>query len=226
MLLEKDSYREGSARYSGLLNVIASCPIFSGSGRLGELVASDRFSLCSYVSGETVYDKENFSKALGIVIKGRAMIYKGKKEREVLIGEQCRGGVFGAAALFGSFDRYASRIVAKGKQTIIAFIPQDLVKEMIISEPEVGIRYISFLSDRIRYLNKRLDIYTGKTPAERVIEYLKLCGGSVEDSMQKLSKELDVPRATLYRTAEKLESEGIISRNGKNMILKNDNIKR
>ena len=220
MQLDKESYRVGSARYLGLLDIISACPIFSESERLESLTASERFSLCAYSSGEVIYDGDNFSKALGIVIKGRAMIYKGPENREVLIGEQGRGGVFGAAALFGSFERYASRIIAKGKQTLIAFIPQELVREMIEKEPTVGIRYIGFLSDRIRYLNKRLDIYAGRTPAERLTEYLELTGGCCEDSMQKLSKELDIPRTTLYRTVEKLEKENRISRCGKKLFLK------
>lgn len=218
MLVDKEAYLNGAKRRA-LLGILSGTAIFRGCALPDAMLCSEGFTLCSYASGETVYDRENYTRSLGIVLRGRVMIYKGSRERKVLIGEQEKGGVFGAAALFGSFDKYASTIIAKGRETLIAFCSQELIRKAILDDPAIGINYIAFLSDRIRFLNSRMDIYAGNDPAGRVLTCLGARGGKISDSMQKLSRELDIPRATLYRTVEKLEKENLLIRKDGEIIL-------
>ena len=220
MLIEKDCYKKGSARYKAVYDSLSACPLFAGIEDVDALISDKGFSLCSFASGEVIYDREFYELSLGVVIRGGALIYKGGESRKVLIGEKSRGGVFGAAALFGDCDKYASRIVAKGRETVVALIPQDLMRRTLEKNPVAAIKYIEFLSGKIRYLNSKLDMYTGTSPSDKLIAYLEMQGGETEVGMQKLSRELDIPRATLYRTVERLEANGAIARNDGKIYLK------
>ena len=223
MLIEKSGYADGTVLRGEIRSALEDCELFGKTPLLERLISDERFAVHSYLSGETVYDRENYSASLGIVVRGRALIYKGTDQRRVMIGEKVRSDSFGAAALFGDVERYASLIVAKGRGTVIAFIPQELMRELIAADGEIAVKYITFLSERVRYLNEKLDIYAGTTPGDKVIAYLSARGGECEINMQKLAGELDIGRATLYRTVEKLERERVILREGKTIkIIKNN----
>ena len=226
MLIEKSGYAGGAvgtALRGDIISALEGCELFGKTPLLERLISDERFTVNSYISGETVYDRENYSTSLGIVIKGCALVYKGTDAKRVMIDEKGRSDSFGAAALFGEVERYASHIVAKGKDTVIAFIPQELMRELIASDGEIAVRYIEFLSGKVRYLNQKLDIYAGTTPGDKVIAYISARGGECEINMQKLAGELDIGRATLYRTVEKLEEERIILREGKKIKIINKN---
>ena len=214
MLISREDYREGSALYRRLCEVLLQCGLFSDRS-VRMMIGDPGFGLYSFDSGEIIYGRDCYERSLGIVLKGRALIYKDSGSRKVLIGEKSRGEIFGAAALFGECDRYASRIEAKGGGTVTVLVSQELMKRVIESDPSTAVRYICFLSEKIRYLNSRLDIYTGTTPSEKIIAYIRSHGGEAEIRMQKLSRELDIPRATLYRTVEKLENDGVLTRSEK-----------
>ena len=222
MLIEKSGYAYGSALRADIKDALEDCELFGKTPLLERLISDDRFTVNSYLSGETVYDRENYSASLGIVVSGRALVYKGTDRRRVMIGEKARSDSFGAAALFGETERYASLIVAKGRNTVIAFITQELMRELMAADSETAVKYIMFLSERVRYLNEKLDIYAGTTPGDKLIAYLSARGGECEINMQKLAGELDIGRATLYRTVEKLVEERIIRREGKTIKIVND----
>jgi CRP-like cAMP-binding protein len=124
------------------------------------------------------------------------------------------GGGFGAAALFGNVEKYASTITATAKNTQIAMISEAAMKRLMIREPDVAVAYIGFLSDRIRYLNSKIDSFASGNASCRLAKFL-LAEAPCEVSMQRLSQILGISRVTLYREMEKLESAHAVERNGK-----------
>ncbi|MFR7473244.1 MAG: Crp/Fnr family transcriptional regulator [Christensenellales bacterium] len=82
--------------------------------------------------------------------------------------------------------------------------------------------YLSFLTGRIFYLNRRIDAYTGGSAECRLAMYLL---DNQQDGvppkvtlpfgMNKLAELLGIGRASLYRAMETLEKKGIVAREGK-----------
>ena len=85
--------------------------------------------------------------------------------------------------------------------------------------------YIAYLSDRIRFLNKKLDAFTTKSTEERLYEFLLSQANSdgninLSFGMAELARRLNVGRTSIYRDISSLESKGLLSRDGHNFKIK------
>ena len=173
----------------------------------------------TFVKGETIYDPENARRALAFVLEGRVRVCHGR----VVMNDLSAGDVFGAAALYGSTEPYPSTVVAASSCRIL-LIPQETVSRWMTSVPKVGENYVRFLSDRIRFLNRRLSTLTAGPTDGKLWKYLlahrdadgvvTLSGG-----MTELAERLDMGRSSLYRSLDALTDAGRIRRQGKQIIL-------
>ena len=85
--------------------------------------------------------------------------------------------------------------------------------------------YLSFLSNRICYLNKKIVCLTAGSSERRLAYYLDSALSEAEDrgeltdsitvQMNTLCDMLNLGRASLYRAADKLSEDGFIMREGK-----------
>lgn len=90
--------------------------------------------------------------------------------------------------------------------------------------PMVAQNYVRFLSDRIRFLNRRLATLTAGQNDGKLWQYLQACreeDGRVTllTGMTGLAKRLDMSRSSLYRSLDALEESGRIRRDGKCIFL-------
>ena len=90
--------------------------------------------------------------------------------------------------------------------------------------PKVGENYVRFLSDRIRFLNRRVSTLTAGDTDGKLWRYLMahkdeegvviLSGG-----MSELADRLDMGRSSLYRCLDALIAAGRICREGKKITI-------
>ena len=125
-----------------------------------------------------------------------------------------KGTCFGVAAVFCGNDMYVSTVTAK-TETKIVFITENQLNDMFNKYPKTAVNYIKFLSDKIRFLNKKLGILASPTAEETILNYItSIANGNgiaeLPNNMTLLSKSLGISRASLYRALETLESEGLI----------------
>lgn len=177
-----------------------------------------------FSKGAVIYDSTHAQRALAVVLDGRVRVLNGR----VVMNDLSVGDVFGVAALFGGDDPYPTTVKAHTACRIL-FIPQQTVSAWIQAVPQVGENYIRFLSERIRFLNRRLTTLTAEHTDDKLWRYLlahrdedgivHLTGG-----MSALAKTLDMGRSSLYRCLETLSTEGKIQRLEKNIrvILKEE----
>lgn len=182
-----------------------------------------------YTSGEIIYEPNSFERALGVIASGRACVTTLRCEKPVTLRKIEAGEIFGAASMFGG-DSYVTQITAVTAVNA-AFISQARINELLTSDSTAAVRYIEFLSDRIRFLNEKIASFTAGDPENRVLRYLE--GLDTDEngdvilpvSMSTLADELDIGRASLYRAIDALEQKKIITRSGKRMKL-SDNKQR
>ena len=196
--------------------LLKKCFLFSDGALPPDLAVEIR----QFSTGQLVYGPESQQRCLGILLEGRAIAHK--DETDAVLNIFAPGDVFGAAALFGSDAAYASRIVAKGKCRV-AFLTEAAVTELLQTNPKAALSYIRYLSDKIRFLNEKVLIFTSTSCESRLASYLLIRqdGGRVHQQLSggKLASLLAVSRASLYRAAEQLESAGAIRREGKEWII-------
>lgn len=169
-----------------------------------------------YVSGDAIYSPGEDCRRLGILLEGRAIARK--EETDAVLNVFSPPDVFGAAALFGAREEYGSRILAKGRCRV-AFFLEEAVEELLRAHPDAAMAYIRYLSDKIRFLNRKVTVFTSPTAESRLAAYLleRETEGTVRSvlPLTKLSSLLSVSRASLYRVAGELEEAGILRREGK-----------
>lgn len=162
-----------------------------------------------FKKGDVIYSANTFKSALGVVLNGAA---SATSENDGLFKKSFpKGSVFGAAAIFGDNEAYVSQIIAHTDCEVL-FIEETVLKKIFTLYPETSLNYIAFLSDKIRFLNQKLNMISCPSAEDTVYKYLienmnddHLVSLSV--SMSLLAKMLGLSRATLYRSFDALESK-------------------
>lgn len=160
---------------------------------------------------------------LGIIISGEATV---KRFNDIGMSTTIRtmfsGEIFGSASFFGnSCWREGMSSIIANKACEVIYIREDLFCEILKKYPQISLNYIAFLSDRIRFLNRKLDAFTAKSTEERLYEFLL----SISDNdglvtlnfgIAELARRLKVGRTSIYRDIQSLENKKLIERNGLN----------
>ena len=189
------------------------CKLFAGID-LDEVEALlDRIELGRFAKGQVIYSPQNYLHSLGILVRGKAKAEKGKG---VLLNEFQEGDCFGVCALFSDKKEYAATITAK-TDCEVWFISAEQMQELLLTCPQLALNYIKFLSDRIRFLNLRIDSFTASRAEEALLCYLRQRpdGRSEDVPMSKIAEGLNIGRTSLYRAVEHLESCGMIRKQGR-----------
>ena len=173
----------------------------------------------SYRKGATIYTPQTAKRALAMVMEGHVRVLHGRVPTNDLV----EGDVFGAAALFGTGEDYPSTVMAESDCRVL-FIPQETVVTWMKEVPRVAENYVGFLSDRIRFLNRRLATLTAGQADGKLWRYLLAHRDEngvvyVAEGMSALAERLDMGRSSLYRSLDALALAGRIRRDRKKIYI-------
>ncbi|MGN1445152.1 MAG: Crp/Fnr family transcriptional regulator [Eubacteriales bacterium] len=159
---------------------------------------------------------------LSIILRGTAAVYAPGEGSDCLLRVLHTGDTFGVANLFSPV-RSVTRVVAV-KPLRLLCMEQDTVRELLSADPSLAMRYIGFLSDRIRFLNRRLACLSAGSAPRRLAAWLDTTapddatGFSVPLPLSRLADALSLGRATLYRAFDELVEKGYVRREGKHIL--------
>ena len=206
-----------------ILSALDSCDVFS---KASDTTYKELLS-CSpkhFNPGELIYSAESFEKSLGIIVSGKVEVYGETGNRRVRLNTLSHGDMFGAAALFGKDNGYVSTVISKTASDVL-FVSESKVKELITSDSQVALAYISFLSDRIRFLNRKISAFTAKNADSAVATaMLGERNQSFELNVSRLSKKLGIGRTSVYRSLESLERLGAIKYSEGTVVILSEDI--
>ena len=178
-----------------------------------------QMDVITYAYGETIISKNLFKKALGIILIGKVSVLK---NNSLLLTTLATGECFGVAGIFSPVEEYVTTIIAKTPVSI-AYLSPTLLEKIFADIPRTAIQYISFLSDKINFLNEKIDAFTAPTTEislESWISQHQVDGVAVvTEGYTTLAKKLNMGRASLYRALDALASQGKITRDKKSIYL-------
>lgn len=184
---------------------------------LAELFAD--LSAERYPAGAVIYSRTEFQRAMGVVLSGRLAAVKGK---DLLLNTLGPGSCFGVAALFCPAEDYVATVKAKEPSTLV-FLDHRWLTKLFRQYPQAAVAYIAFLSQRIRFLNRKIDSFTAPTAQDALYRHLLETAqnekAEVRGGYSQLARTLNIGRASLYRALDALEEEGRIRREGKTVYL-------
>ena len=171
-------------------------------------------------SPQQILQSSKTSEKIGIILKGNAIVRSG--DDGVIIRKMTAKDTYGAACLFDK-PNYLTCVVAISNCSVITF-NKSYVEKCISYDEMVAKNYISFLAKRISFLNSKINSYTAKNAENKLYAYLLQLprNGNTVDlkvSLSTLAKMIGIGRASLYRSLEKLENNGTITKIDKKIIL-------
>ena len=199
--------------------LLSRCFLFEGLPPEGFGEVTGGLSAEVYPAGEVIYSPRRFRRAMGVVLEGRLAVLKGK---ELLLKTLGPGQCFGAAAIFCPAEDYVTTVQAREPSAVV-FLPDQWLVELFGAYPQASVAYIAFLSQRIRFLNRKIDSFTA--PSARETLYRHLLAAEVDGRVEvaggysQLARGLNIGRASLYRALDALEGEGVIRRVGRVVFL-------
>lgn len=192
---------------------------------MDKLIKQEGVTTISFQKNEIIFPITQ-KKCLYLLIEGTAESFQG----QTLLTKFGPSDIFGAASLFCN-KRYPTIIKAKS-QGIVVCISKDVIIDLMSANINFAQKYVSFLSDKIYFLNQKIDAFTSDNTDNKVIKYLYSCAENNTEfdltvSISKLANILHIGRASIYRTFYKLEEMGIIKRSQKHIqILNKDKLKQ
>lgn len=207
--------------------LIKEHPIFKNADKelLAQYITLDDTALCNFHSGEEIYSPLSRDVPVGILLSGKARIYSADNEKTVLIKSISDGAIFGISTIYSEDSLFPTRICAKSACKVL-FISNNAVKDLIENDKNVMRSFLCLLSNKIVYLNKKINSLTAGSAERRLSVFLSENSKdgvfSFTTSASALATMLDIGRASLYRAFDKLETDGFIERKDKTVILKNE----
>lgn len=132
--------------------------------------------------------------------------------------------VFGFTSMF--VDKKVKTSIVMNERTVLFVINQNSIEELIRKDSDFAMAYITFLTNKICFLNNKISCFTTDNAENKVIGYIASisCPGDeavLPVNMVNLASSLNISRASLYRVFDSLESKGIISRSGNKIKIMN-----
>ena len=198
------------------LKLLSFTPLFGSvpESSLLKVLQGEGCRFYSFASGESILPTEE--KTLGVLLHGQAKIQPARVGKNVILRTLTDGDVFGAASLFCPTDVPLSCIVSVSPCQVLIF-SEPAIRTLLEESIEFTLCYLRFLSDRVRFLNYKIQCFTAGSAEGRLALYL---AGEEHDvitlpfSFSSLADMLDIGRASLYRAFDTLVSDGSIRKVG------------
>ena len=183
--------------------------------RVSEILAMPGVQTADFADGDVIF-ADGTPAALGVLVRGGA-------EGEVLLRTLAAGDAFGAATLFCA-ESAGTRVRAKGDARAV-FLPRSAVEAVFAADPRAAVGYITFLSEKIAFLNARLATFTAENAEARLAGYILRASGSSDAftpgmPLSRLAELLGLGRASLYRALDALCAAGAIEKEQRKIYIK------
>src|SRR5215210_636032 len=139
-------------------------------------------------AGEVFYTPRQPDGKLFILIKGRVRIYKMEAAREFTLEVVDAGTVFGEVAF--TTNRLRESYAEATEPSVVFAMERAAVERLILEKPQIGIRMISLLSERLHYYETRMEDVTLKEVPARLASLILFL---IESEGVQIPGEISIP---------------------------------
>lgn len=228
-LLGQNSTRLEQTLVSSYARALGSTSLFAGvrPGQLEQLAQSCRHK--RHRKGAVVVVEGDQGRSLYIILTGRVGIRSTNEVGDfVYLAERGAGECFGEMSLFGGRPRSNDVVALEDSEFLI--LEQESFLRALTSHPEIGMKIIEYLSDRLREAGRGL--VGSKSVRVRLAHYLwsLVERAASEDSKGRIMLQLDgtrqeiaerirARRETVSRELTALQGAGLIRVAGRNVLI-------
>jgi len=175
----------------------------------------------TYSPGQIIHSNKSPLRGIGVIISGKAKIISGGGSLLRLLNS---GDSFGAASVFNSSPANRTEVVCSSSCRLLV-VGEDVIHRVITEEPSAAVRYITFLSDRIAFLNTRIGALAAGDTSEKVAGFILSLDTdrngkvSISQYLTNVASGLNMSRASLYRTLDRFTELGYIKKEEGNVTI-------
>ena len=179
-----------------------------------------------YDNEETIFHLMDPAFRIGIILEGRVEAQKSfPNGSQVNVSVRGPGEMIGPAAVFSKSQRYPCDIVALEPATLMMLRKEDLLS-LMQKDVKILQNFTTEIASATYMLQQRLELLSYSGIAQKAAFWLLMqvrqTGKSlvqIPDSMSRWAMIMNVSRPSLHREMKKLEEEGIIRYEGKNIYV-------
>lgn len=180
-------------------------------------------------AGEDLFSSHG-SACIGILLSGRCAIYSAEPSKKVLMRFVFPGEAVGVASLFSTTPPTTDITACNDSGAHFLILSRDDIDSLFSTRFGDRIRNntLSFLSNRVSFLNSRIACITGGSAERKLAIFLNSAMDAtlslefdIGMSMKSLANALNIGRASLYRAFDSLEKEKVLIRNGTSVTVIN-----
>ncbi len=191
--------------------------------KIENILANINPTITAYDRKKVIYSPEQYERRLGFVIRGECYIERIKNDGCAVPLNTVRAGrSFGIVSVISDTDEFPTRITASRDSEIVYLSKSDVVY-IINKYPSVAHNIIHFLTDKVLFLNSKIATFSSDSVLEKLKSYLlseyKKFGNEFNFNCKKTAEAINVGRASLYRSIEKLSEANIIKLQNKKIFI-------
>lgn len=207
--------------------VLRACAVFKGLSpdELSGLAEKLNARQIRFGRQEKIFTPETHKRQLGILIKGSAEVYKTEAGASLLMSILRPSDVFGMPSVFSENGDFPTEIRAR-EDCRVLFIEKEELETIFLAFPQTMRNYIGILSDRILYLNRKIDRLSTPSAAGKLKIFLENTAEKAGSdtfpmplSWTETASSLGLGRTSLYRAVRELEESGYLQKDGKTITL-------
>ena len=188
------------------------------------ILSEINYEVKTFSNGDSIYSPSHYEKKIGFVLAGECVINKLKSDGSLVPLNVIKpGDSFGILAVLSCKNEYPTQIVASRNSEIL-FISQNDFFAVIKKHSEVAMNVISFLSEKISFLNSKISTFTSDNVEQKLASYLfSLCSkiekNEFEFNRKRTAEIINTGRASLYRALDSLSNQKLISYDNKKIYI-------
>jgi len=182
----------------------------------------------TYSTGHILFNQGDYAKCMYLVTKGKVTLFRLMPDgTEKLFKVFMSGDLIAEVAMFLTTKEYP--MTAKIEQeTELNIFHHEAIINIIMQSPELSIKIISYMGNKINHLMNTLNILTQVNANQRFIMKLaeiynaqSLCEGKVYLTVTKklLATQLGMTPETLSRVINKLKTNNLLEESGNSLTL-------
>lgn len=191
----------------------------------GYLEETPHYIQC-YDKEETIFHLMDPALRIGIILEGRVEAQKSfPNGSQVNVSIRIPGEIIGPAAVFSKSQRYPCDIVALEPATLMMLRKEDLLS-LMQKDVKILQNFTTEIASATYMLQQRLELLSYSGIAQKAAFWLLMqvrqtgkTAVQIPDSMSRWAMIMNVSRPSLHREMKKLEEEGIIRYERKNIYV-------
>ena len=176
-----------------------------------------------FEKGELIYSPDNFENNIGFVMGGECRVCKKRPDGTVIplniLSAEASFGILTVLSKKAEFPTY----VYAAKKSCILFIDSSDFLNLIKNSTSVSRNIIDFLTNKIIFLNEKIDTFSCGSAEEKIANHLLFLSRKYKTlefafNKKQSAESIGIGRASLYRGMEQLREIGLITFDSKKII--------